>query len=585
MAAVAAESSVANLLRQSALFRRLSDSVLQGLAARLLPTSFPAGATVLHEGESGGGAFLIVRGKAAIGSSNLIGQQVMLGVLGPGDTFGEGTLINRTARTATVSALTLLDTYCLSPETFDWLVMADPGFAEDARKQFDLLQIDRFLKRASPFAHLTGPVLRRLVPQLKIRSAAPADVLVREGDPGDEFFLVRSGRVEVLRRGRRLAILGPGDFFGEIALLTTVPRTATVRAIEEVSLLTLSREAFAAITEEQRSVRENIEEIVRIRFGRTAQSVALPDPVTTFIPFVGDSSRRDLWRSFTASGLIFALLACLAAATHQPLFVYGALLCGALIAPTLFLTYLVGAKLLAERPAALITTCLIAAALGLPLATFVERQLGTGPGQLAPALGVAVIEELAKIVGVLWLLRRRALRFRMDGIIYGAAAGMGFAALESALYALARLSAVDDMLIVLFFRSLLAPFGHGAWTAFICAAIWRQKGAHPARPSWEVVAAFAAAVLLHALWDWRPLPQILNLVWVLAVAALGIVLLRSVLQRALREESGAVSALNPGATGALGPTLRVPCAACGQLAPSGVRYCPRCGVALRALAA
>jgi len=249
------------------------------------------------------------------------------------------------------------------------------------------------------------------------------------------------------------------------------------------------------------------------------------------------------------------------------------------------LTYIRRSQLLAAQPAALALTCVFAATLGLPLAMFIEHQMGAGPGHLGSALAIAVVEELAKILGVLWLVRPRPLRFRMDGILYGAAAGMGFAALENALYALARLTAVDDMLAVLFARSLLSPFGHGAWTALVCAAIWREKGAHGPRPSWQVVVAFGTAVFLHAMWDWRPLPNVFNLLWVIGVAATGVILLRGVLHDALREETGSVSALNPGATGALGPMLRVQCGACGQVAPSGLRYCPRCGAALRASAA
>lgn len=514
---------------------------------------------------------------------NLIGQQVILAVWGTGDTFGESGLTTGSPRTATVSALTNIDAYRVSRETFNWLVAIDPTFEGHARRQVDVLQIERFLKRASPFAHLRPVVLRRLVLELEPRGTATGEMIVRENEAGDRFFLVRSGKVEVVRRGKRLAMLGPGDFFGEIALLAAVPRTATVRALEPTSLLTLTRETFETITREDRSVGDHLREIVHIRFGRASlQSTPRPDPVTTFVPFVGDAPRKRLWEIVASGALLFAIIATLAGATRQPPLIYAALICGALVAPTLFLTYLRRAHLLAAHPTALLITCLLAAALGLPLAIFVERHIGAGPGQLGSALGVAVIEELAKIIGVLWLLRRSTLRFSVDGIVYGAAAAMGFAALENALYALARLNSVDEMLAVLFLRSLLAPVGHGAWTALICAAIWRQKGAWAVRQSWQVVATFGAAVFLHSMWDWRPLPHVLNLVWVLGIAALGIVLLRAVLRRALREEVSSVSALNPGATGAVGPRLRVLCDACGQLAPSGLRYCPRCGVALRA---
>jgi RsiW-degrading membrane proteinase PrsW (M82 family) len=279
---------------------------------------------------------------------------------------------------------------------------------------------------------------------------------------------------------------------------------------------------------------------------------------------------------------LLALIAALAARTGQPFFAYGALLGSALLVPALFLGYIRRGQLLATRPTDLAVTCLLAAVLGLPLAMLIERQVGAGPGQLEAALGIALIEELAKILGVLWLLRRRILRFRVDGILFGAAAGIGFAALENALYALARLAAVDDMLAVLFARSLLSPFGHGAWTALVCAAIWGEKGAHGPRAGWRVVGAFAAAIFLHAMWDWRPLPTVVNLLWVVGLAAIGLVLLRTVLHDAFREETGSVSALNPGATGALGPTLPLVCGGCGQAAPLGLRYCPRCGVALRA---
>ncbi|MGQ0608020.1 MAG: MFS transporter [Chloroflexota bacterium] len=73
---------------------------------------------------------------------------------------------------------------------------------------------------------------------------APEESIVREGDVGDDYFLIASGVAEVLQGGRRIAILRDGDGFGEIALLRNLPRTATVTAREEVEGYRLPRPVF-----------------------------------------------------------------------------------------------------------------------------------------------------------------------------------------------------------------------------------------------------------------------------------------------------------------------------------------------------
>jgi MFS family permease len=94
------------------------------------------------------------------------------------------------------------------------------------------------------FAPLTSHTLEGIATRLTRVAATPGVVLMREGDPGDRFYIVADGELELSREGRAMATLGPGSYFGEIALLTDHPRTATVTASTPSTLLALDRVDF-----------------------------------------------------------------------------------------------------------------------------------------------------------------------------------------------------------------------------------------------------------------------------------------------------------------------------------------------------
>jgi MFS family permease len=105
------------------------------------------------------------------------------------------------------------------------------------------------LARLPMFAPLPGVVLERLAGAATEIRAQPMEAVVMQGETGDRFYVILSGRAAVEVDGAEAGELGPGDFFGEIALLRDVPRTATVRAIDQLTLYALERDDFlAAVT-------------------------------------------------------------------------------------------------------------------------------------------------------------------------------------------------------------------------------------------------------------------------------------------------------------------------------------------------
>jgi protease PrsW len=246
--------------------------------------------------------------------------------------------------------------------------------------------------------------------------------------------------------------------------------------------------------------------------------------------------RRPWIQTLVAGGILWVLLDWATIASQNINLVPSLILVGASLGPVAFTAFVY--ERAREVPSYMLLWCFIAGgALGVVAASVLEYRTILDLGAL-PTLAIGLIEETCKlIVPVVIFLAAPRFRSEADGLLFGVASGLGFAAFESMGYGLTALllsnGDIGHIEQLLFVRTVLAPAGHGAWTGLVCAMLWRARTRDSGWPA--VAAAFVTAVILHALWD---ASQHLWQQGVLAVVSLSLLLWRLAVagrhERALR---------------------------------------------------
>lgn len=233
-------------------FSGLSGRALELLAEKVELMQMPPGSILMREGQMGDAFYFVKEGQLEVTRKTEDCHEEKVSVISTGESFGEMALLTCSIRSSSVRAISGVALYRIDKKAFEEIILTESVFEESfldtARRysQFDTL------KSYQPFELLSADKLCQLLDKMQVKKYAPGECIVVEGERGDAYYIVKTGKIAVLRQkgsavAKQVAVLGEGDAFGEEALIRDDPRNATCRAIEETTVLCLSKQDFNEI--------------------------------------------------------------------------------------------------------------------------------------------------------------------------------------------------------------------------------------------------------------------------------------------------------------------------------------------------
>ncbi|XP_075258751.1 cAMP-dependent protein kinase type I-alpha regulatory subunit-like isoform X2 [Convolutriloba macropyga] len=231
-------------LNKNVLFKYLDDKTRSDIFDVMEPKDYKAGENIIVQGEEGDYFYIIHKGEVDVYVNN-----AKVGSIGEGGSFGELALIYGTPRAATIAvkedSATQVTTFRLDRESYRMLLM---GNTLKKRKLYE-----EFLKKVPILESLDSWEALTLSDSLEAITYSDGGVVVKQGEPGDDFFIIVNGEAKVLQRKDgeseevEVGTLKTSDYFGEIALILNRPRAATVVANGKLECVKVDRSRFERI--------------------------------------------------------------------------------------------------------------------------------------------------------------------------------------------------------------------------------------------------------------------------------------------------------------------------------------------------
>jgi len=231
------------MVRRSSAFRFLSDEHFAALEPLLQEEHYDFGDIIVRQDDAADSFYILTSGRARALKIKPDGEEIPLGSLKPGDSFGEAALAEGGLRSATVRCSTAVDVLRIDRSDFLELVQQVPELKHYIEMIGRNRAVQSFLYQFSNFGRLPGPALRSMIDKLTPVGVAKGDLIIREGDKAGPLYVIEKGRARAFAgaNGREvnLAFYREGDFFGELSILNGAPRAASVKAFTDCQLLAL----------------------------------------------------------------------------------------------------------------------------------------------------------------------------------------------------------------------------------------------------------------------------------------------------------------------------------------------------------
>ena len=256
----------------------LKEEELKKVVAGMAHHHFSMGEVIFREGDEGNSLYILIKGIVKIYIEGVAGEKIEITQLKEGDFFGEVGLLAGGTRKASVMALDDTDLFEITREEIEKIEKEHPRVSDVLQDFYKKRVLDKIMAVSPLFGTLKERDRREILEAFTLKSSNEGDAIITEGEKGDSLFIVKSGHVEVstVADGGKRVVLGQlkeGDFFGEVALLTGKPRTATITALSPVELMELFAKDLKSCFEKYPKVKETLNRYLKVRVEKTISTI------------------------------------------------------------------------------------------------------------------------------------------------------------------------------------------------------------------------------------------------------------------------------------------------------------------------